>query len=236
MDFPARINQYIASKKNISRRQADKFIIEKRVKINGKIAVLGEKINENDNVEIDGESLKDTKKKFVYLAFNKPAGIVSNIAHKGQKGINDVLDYPIQIFPVGRLDKNSHGLILITNDGRVTEKMLHPKYKHEKEYVAKVSKTIDENFIKQMSQGVLIDEYKTKECKITKIGLKQFIIILTEGKKRQIRRMCSALGRKVLDLKRVRIMNIKLGNLKPGEYRELNKKELEKFLNSLGIK
>ncbi|MEA3272287.1 MAG: pseudouridine synthase [Patescibacteria group bacterium] len=235
MDFPARINQYITSKKNISRRQADKFIIEKRVKINEKIAVLGEKINEDDEVKIDGDSLKDVQKKFVYLAFNKPVGIVSNIAHRGQKGINDILDYPVQIFPVGRLDKNSHGLIILTNDSHITEKLLHPKHKHEKEYVVKTSKVVTQEFLEKMSQGVVIDGYKTKKCKVKKINPKQFRIILTEGKKRQIRKMCSVLGHKVLDLERVRIMDIKLANLKPGEYRELRNTELEKFLKNLKI-
>lgn len=230
-----RINRYIATKKDVSRRQADKLIIEKRVRINGKIAILGDKIGETDEVEIDGSSLKDIKKKLIYLAFNKPVGIVSNIAQHGQKSIKDILNFPIQVFPVGRLDKDSHGIIILTNDGRITEKLLHPKHKHEKEYIVKVNKLITEEFLKTMSQGVVISGYRTKKCRIKKIKSKKFKIILTEGKNRQIRKMCSVLNYKVLNLERIRIMNIELENLKIGKFRELNGNELKKLLDNLKI-
>lgn len=230
-----RINQFIAKKLNYSRRQADRLIVAKKVKINNRVAVLGDRVDENDKVLLNNKLVCGDKELF-YLLFNKPIGIVSNLAHdKSQKGIKDILKYPNQVFPVGRLDKESHGLIILTNDSRITEKLLHPSHQHEKEYVVLVDKKITEDFLKQLRNGVDIDGYKTKKTYVKKITPKKFKITLTEGKNRQIRRMCESLGYKVLDLKRIRILNLKLDNLKPGEYKELRGKKLKEFLEELKI-
>lgn len=229
--YPVRINKYLALKNVCARREADELIVQKKVKINGKIAVLGAKVNENDKVVVEG-----FKKKLVYLAFNKPKGVITHSAEEGETAIKDVQDFGEDIFPLGRLDKDSCGLILLTNDGRVTDKLLNPKYEHEKEYIVRVVKPIDGLFMKKMEQGIkLEDGYVTKKCKVTKISSDRFSIVLTEGKKHQIRRMCDVLGYAIKHLERRRIMNIKLLRLQPGEYREIKGKELEDFLKSLGL-
>jgi 23S rRNA pseudouridine2604 synthase len=232
MEYPMRINKYLASKNICSRREADELVRLGKVKINGKKAVLGDKILENDKVEL----LKNYQKKLVYFAYNKPIGIVTHSPQNSEKSILDVINFPYKVFPVGRLDKDSWGLILLSNDGRITDKILNPKKEHEKEYHVRVNKIISESFLNKMPRGVRLDDgYKTKECKVQKINEAMFSIILTEGKKRQIRRMCTTLGFAVSDLKRIRIMNIELGKLKPGEMREIKGKELEEFLKKLNI-
>ena len=228
INYPIRINRYLFLKKYCSRREADRLIEKKEIKINGKIAVLGQKIEKDDKVEI-----KTAKKKKVYLAFNKPKGIVTHNPVKGQKGIDDILNYKTKIFPLGRLDKDSHGLIILTNDGRITNALLNPNKKHDKEYLVIVDKRIDLNFIKQIEKGVDIGNYHTKPAKIKKVAPRKFYITLTEGKKHQIRRMCSALKYEVKDLKRTRIMNIQLKNLKHGKFREIKNDELKEFLSNL---
>jgi 23S rRNA pseudouridine2604 synthase len=239
--YPVRINKYLAHQKICARREADELILQKKVKINGKIAILGDKVLVNDKVNVESFS-----KKLVYFAFNKPKGIITHSPQNGEKEIKDILNFNEEIFPVGRLDKNSSGLIILTNDGRLTDKLLNPKYNHEKEYIIKVNKKIDNFFLKKMAGGVKItpqdgaplrgnDGYITKKCEVTKISSEKFSIILTEGKKHQIRRMCDALGYGVVNLERRRIMNIKLGNLLSGDFREIKGYELKELLKSLGL-
>jgi len=229
--YPVRINKYLAHQKICARREADELILQKKIKINGRVAVLGDKVLEKDKVTVEGVG-----KKLVYLAFNKPKGIITHSPQLGEKEIKDVLDVPKGVVPVGRLDKNSSGLIILTNDGRLTDKLLNPEYNHEKEYVIKVNKKIDGLFLKKMGEGVKLDGgYITKKCSVTKISSERFSIILTEGKKHQIRRMCDVFGYGVVNLERRRIMNIKLGNLLPGDYREIKGYELSGLLKSLGL-
>ncbi len=231
-----RINKYLALKKISTRRGADELIKEKKVFINGKLATLGDKINEKDKVEIKGDK---NPKIYVYFAYHKPIGIITHSPGEKETDIKENIQnskMPKDVFPIGRLDKDSHGLIILTNDGRITDQLLNPKYIHEKEYIVKTSNKLRSNFKQKMEAGVNIEGYKTKKCKVQIINDFTFKIILTEGKKHQIRRMCSALFQEIADLKRIRIMNIKLDSLKPNAYREINGKELNIFLESLGMK
>lgn len=230
--YPIRINRYLFLKGYCSRREADRLIEKGQIKINGKIALIGQKIDEKDKVEIS-KKVEQIAEDRVYLAFNKPRGIVTHDPQEGQESIEDVLKYPKKVFPLGRLDKESEGLILLTNDGRITNALLNPEENHEKEYLVEVNHRLSLDAIKKIENGVIIDKYKTKPAKIKKITPREFHIILTEGKKHQIRRMCSALNLEVVSLKRIRVMSIKLGNLKPGQYREMKGAELKKFLSDL---
>ncbi len=217
--YPMRINKYLALKKISTRRGADELVQNKKVFINGKLAKLGSKVNEKDKVEVRGAK----KKEYQYYAYNKPMGI-ETASPRGD------------LFPLGRLDKNSHGLLILTNDGRITDALLNPKYFHEKEYLVKTTNKLRSNFKEKMEQGVNIESqenYVTKKCKVTIVNNFTFRITLTEGKKHQIRRMCSALFQEITDLKRERIMNIKLGNLKPNSLREIRGEELATFLGHL---
>jgi len=230
--YPVRINKYLAYKKICARREADELISQKKVKINGRIAILGDKVNEKDNVVVENNG----QKKLVYIAFNKPKGVITHSPQKGEEEIKDIVNIKEKVFPVGRLDKNSSGLIILTNDGRLTDKLLNPEYNHEKEYIIKVDKKIDNSFLKRMAVGVKLDDgYVTKKCIITKISENRFSIVLTEGKKHQIRRMCAALGYVILNLERRRIMNIKLGSLQQGDFREIKGYELNELLKSIGL-
>jgi len=211
-----RINKYLALKKISTRRGADELVKEKKVSINGKLAILGSQVNEKDVVEVKGAK----QKKYLYFAYNKPIGIETTSPREG-------------LFPLGRLDKNSHGLLILTNDGRITDQLLNPKYFHEKEYVVKTSNKLRSNFKQKMENGVNIEGYMTKKSFVTIINDFIFRIILTEGKKHQIRRMCSSLFQEIADLKRERIMNIKLGNLKPNALREIKGEELTTFLDQV---
>lgn len=232
--FPIRINKYLAYNNFCTRRAADKIIKSGRVKINNRLAVLGDKVEKDDNVVIDKNICRN--KKLVYLAYNKPRGIVTHSPQDKEKSIEDVFKFSQKIFPVGRLDKDSHGLIILTNDGRITEHLLNPDYRHEKEYIVMVDRTLSPGFIKNMSEGVILnDGYRTKSAIVKKIDDLTFSIILTEGKKRQIRRMCERLERKVQDLKRIRIMNINLEKIKSGEARKINGQELKDLLENIGI-
>lgn len=229
--YPMRINKYLAAKKIASRREVDELIVQGKVKINGRKAKLGEMISENDKVELEGDL-----KKLVYLAFNKPQGVVTHSPKEGETGIADILKYGGKVFPVGRLDKDSRGLIILSNDGRITDRLLNPASYHEKEYEVRVDNLITNVFIKQMSGGVSLGGgYITKKCAVEKIDDFSFSIILTEGKNRQIRRMCEVLGYEALDINRVRIMNIKLGNLKPASYRMISGEDLSGFLRDLQL-
>lgn len=232
MEFPIRINKYLSQKNIASRREADELIKLGLVKINGRKAVLGDKVLEKDIVEVR----PDLKKRLAYYAYNKPVGIITHSPQGEEKSIADLTVFPEEVYPVGRLDKDSWGLIIMTNDGRITGKLLSPEENHEKEYIVEVNKPLTESFIRKMTRGVkLEDGYRTRQAKLAKINEYTFSIILTEGKKRQIRRMCTALGYTVIDLKRIRIMNITLKNLKAGEFREIKGLELEKLLVDLGI-
>ncbi|MBU3822683.1 23S rRNA pseudouridine(2604) synthase RluF [Flavobacteriaceae bacterium XHP0103] len=227
-----RINKYLSEVGYCSRREADKLIEAGRVTINGKVPEMGTKIATDDVVAVDGKNIKDTKESFVYLAFNKPVGIVCTTDTRVEKdNIIDFINYPKRIFPIGRLDKPSEGLILLTDDGDIVNKILRASNNHEKEYIVTVDKPISQTFIQRMSNGVPILDTVTKKCKVEKLGTYEFKIVLTQGLNRQIRRMCEYLNYEVQTLKRVRIMNIKL-DVPIGKYRELNKEEM-KELNQL---
>ena len=232
IEYPIRINRYLALKGYFTRRGADELIFQKRVKINGAIAKLGDKVKEGDKVDV---SASGPRKTFVYYAYYKPEGIVTHTPQEGERSIAQAFKSNETLFPLGRLDKNSEGLIILTNDGRVTDRLLNPEYGHEKEYLVKVNKPIDREFVRRMTKGVPIEGYKTKPAHFDQMGDKNFRLIITEGKKHQIRRMCTALGYEVIWLKRVRIMNVTLGNLRAGEGRQLKGKELEIFLKNLGL-
>ncbi|MFZ2149976.1 MAG: pseudouridine synthase [Minisyncoccia bacterium] len=214
--YPMRINKYLAWKKISTRRGADELVESKKVFINKKLAVLGSKVEQKDIVEVKGAP----KKTYEYLAYNKPIGVETDSPKAG-------------LFPIGRLDKASHGLLILTNDGRITDRLLNPKYFHEKEYVVRTSNKLRSNFKQKMEAGVNIEGYLTQKCQVKILSPFTFKVILTEGKKHQIRRMCSALFQEVADLKRERIMNIKLGTLKPKGMREIKGKELADFLNPI---
>lgn len=213
-----RINKYLALKKIATRRGADELVKAKRVFINGKLAVLGSQAEESDTIEVRGTK----KKNYRYFAYNKPIGVETSSPRE-------------DLFPIGRLDKNSHGLLILTNDGRITDQLLNPKYYHEKEYVVRTSNKLRSSFKKKMEAGVNIEGYQTRPCRIKILNENTFRITLTEGKKHQIRRMCSALFQEIADLKRERIMNIKIGNLKSNNLREIKGDELDVFLKSLGL-
>ncbi|MBO8234117.1 pseudouridine synthase [Prochlorococcus marinus XMU1419] len=222
-----RINKYLSEVGYCSRRGADKLIEEGKVTINGKIPEMGTKIKDGDHVEVDGQIVGKLKKqKNVYLIFNKPVGIVCTTDVKVERdNIIDFIKYPTRIFPIGRLDKKSEGLIFLTDDGDIVNKILRARNNHEKEYVVSVNRPINRDFIHSMSNGVEILETKTKKCLVEQLGPKKFKIILTQGLNRQIRRMCESLGYRVKSLKRIRIMNIKL-DVPTGVYREFTNAEL----------
>ena len=207
--LPKRLNKYLSEAGFCSRRSADKLIDEGRVKINGILATMGEKVNPQDEIEVDGKIIKKNKKISTYIAFNKPLGIVCTTDTRVEKNnIIDFINYPTRIFPIGRLDKDSEGLILLTDDGDIVNKILRSSNNHEKEYIVTIDKTISQTFIKRMSEGVPILDTITKPCKIQKLSRNSFRITLTQGLNRQIRRMCEYLNYKVESLQRVRIMNI----------------------------
>ena len=222
-----RINKYLSEVGYCSRRRADRLIEEGKVKINGEISEIGTKVDDCDLVEVEGQIIeKSTKQKKIYLAFNKPVGIVCTTNREVEPdNIIDFIKYPKRIFPIGRLDKLSEGLIFLTNDGDIVNKILRARNNHEKEYIVSVNRPINKEFIQTMSNGVEILETITKNCFIKKLGSKKFKIILTQGLNRQIRRMCETLDYRVISLKRVRIMNIKL-DVPTGKYREFTKEEL----------
>jgi len=225
-----RINKYLSEVGYCSRREADKLILEGKVTINGKIPEIGTKVIDSDKVEVKGQIIEKSKRqKNIYLAFNKPVGIVCTTDRKEEpNNIIDFIKYPKRIFPIGRLDKLSEGLIFLTNDGDIVNKILRARNNHEKEYIVKVNNPINSDFIQSMSNGVEILGTITKNCFVKQLGPKKFKIILTQGLNRQIRRMCEALGYRVRSLKRVRIMNIKL-DVPIGEYREFSKEELSEL-------
>ena len=227
-----RINKFLSEVGYCSRREADKLIEAGRVTINGKVPEMGTKISKNDVVQVDGKQISNTNEGFVYLAFNKPIGIVCTTDTRVEKdNIIDYINYHKRIFPIGRLDKPSEGLILLTDDGDIVNKILRAGYNNEKEYLVTVNKPISQNFIERMSNGVPILDTISKKCTVEKLGTYEFRIILTQGLNRQIRRMCEYLDYEVETLKRIRIMNIKL-DIPVGTHRELTEVEF-KEMNAL---
>ena len=227
-----RVNKFLSEVGYCSRRRADRLIEEGKVTINGKIPEMGSKVEKGDQVEVEGQIIEKSTKKNIYLAFNKPAGIVCT-TDRGIETDNiiDFIKYPTRIFPIGRLDKPSEGLIFLTNDGDIVNKILRARNNHEKEYIVTVNRPINREFIQTMSNGVEILDTITKKCIVKQLDKKKFSIILTQGLNRQIRRMCESLDYRVQSLKRIRIMNIKL-DIPTGKYREFTKKELSE-LNEL---
>ena len=229
-----RINKYLSEAGVCSRRGADRLIEEGRVSVNGTLAFLGSVVNKEDEVRVDGNLVKAVAKK-VLIAFNKPRGIVCTTADPKSKDVNiiEYINYPERIFPVGRLDKDSEGLILLSNDGDLSNKIMKARNFHEKEYEVEVDKPFDDEFLKRMSEGVPILDTVTRKCMLKHTGKTSFNIILTQGLNRQIRRMCEYFGYKVVRLRRIRIMNIKLGNLKSGTYRNITDKEYAELTKGL---
>ncbi len=227
-----RINKYISEAGKASRRGADKLITEGRVTVNGKKATIGSQVEPGDDVKVDGNQIYVARDN-VYIALNKPIGITST-TEKGVKGnIVDLVNHSIPVFHIGRLDKDSEGLILLTNDGDIVNEILRSENRHEKEYIVSVDRPISPEFLKNMSEGVQILDTTTLPCKIEKLSKYDFQIILTQGLNRQIRRMCEALGYNVYRLQRIRVMNIQLKNLPVGQWRYLSKKEKERLFNDL---
>jgi len=224
-----RLNKYLSEAGYCSRRAADKLIDAGRVTLNGKVPEMGTKVAIGDQVHVDGQLIENSNTKSVYLALNKPIGIVCTTDTRVEKdNIIDFINYHKRIFPIGRLDKPSEGLILLTDDGDIVNKILRASNNHEKEYIVTVDKPISQTFIERMSGGVPILDTVTKKCNVEKLGKFEFKIILTQGLNRQIRRMCEYLDYEVQTLKRTRIMNIKL-DIPVGEYRELTSKEMEEL-------
>ncbi len=226
-----RLNKYLSEAGYCSRREADRLIDAGKVTVNDKVPEMGTKVSSNDVVKVDGEVISERQKDFVYLAFNKPVGIVCTTDTRVEKdNIIDFINYPKRIFPIGRLDKPSEGLILLTDDGDIVNKILRASNNHEKEYVVTVDKPISQTFIERMAGGIYIEELgkRTKKCDVKKIDKNTFSIILTQGLNRQIRRMCEYLNYDVLSLKRIRIMNIQL-DVPVGRYRELSEEEFKKL-------
>lgn len=220
------LNKFISSTGICSRREADKIIAEGRVTINGKPSQLGNRVFMGDIVKVDGKPLQ-AKPKTLYIALNKPVGIVSTTDSKEKKNIVRYINHPERLFPIGRLDKPSEGLIFLTNDGDIVNKILRAGNNHEKEYIVTVNKEINEDFVKRMSNGIPILGTITKKCKVEKLSKYVFKITLTQGLNRQIRRMCEYLGYEVTKLKRTRIMNVSLNGIKYGDWRELTSQEIE---------
>jgi len=224
-----RLNKYISETGVCSRREADKWIEAGRVTCNGSLAVLGTQVGEADEIRVDGRLL-GRRKKQIYIALNKPAGITCTTETHVEGNIIDLIGHAERIFPIGRLDKESEGLILLTNDGDIVNEILRSENNHEKEYLVTVERAVTDLSLKMMADGVKIMGEITKPCKVARVNEKTFRMILTQGLNRQIRRMCSALGYRVQHLRRVRIINIGLGTLAPGEWRELAEAEVAALL------
>ncbi|MGV2886745.1 pseudouridine synthase [Paenibacillus taichungensis] len=228
-----RINKYISETGYCSRRETNRLIAAGRITINGKVCEKGADVEPEDIVLIDGQEIPFNDREPVYLALNKPIGIVCTAAEQVEGNIIQYVNYPSRIFAIGRLDKASEGLIFLTNDGDIVNKMMRSEHNHDKEYVVTVDKPVTDEFVREMSQGVEIMNVVTKPCEVYKHSENVFRIILTQGLNLQIRRMCKALGYRVLKLERIRIMNVTLDGLERGQWRHLEKQELEKLLSML---
>lgn len=223
-----RLNKFLSESGFCSRRQADKLIEEKRITVNGKLPELGTKVSVADRIAVDGKAIEQKKEDNIYLAFNKPVGIECTTNEKVRDNIITFINYPKRIFPIGRLDKDSEGLILLTDDGDIVNKILRASNFHEKEYLVTVNKTIAPSFLEKMSQGVPILDTVTRKCKVEKVNDLTFKIVLTQGLNRQIRRMCEYFDYEVIKLRRIRIVNILL-DVPIGKYRLLRKEEVEQL-------
>ena len=234
-EFPMRINKYLALHNHGTRRGADELVEKGQVFINGRRAVVGDKVNAQDTVDVRRSGKQPT---YAYFAYNKPVGLVTLAQNKSEKDIVRSLPKEItqlKVFPIGRLDKDSEGLIILTNDGRVTDRLLNPKFDHDKTYEVKTKLPLRANFKEKMESGVEIEGYMTKPAKVEAMREKSARITITEGKTHQVRRMIVALFNEVTSLRRVRIMNIKIGTLATGSYRKIEGAELEEFLKGLGL-
>lgn len=227
------LNKYISSSGFCSRREADRYIEEARVTINEEVAMLAARVQPGDVVAVDSEIIKVSRKQSLYIACNKPKGITSTTDPNDRSNIIYYINHPKRIFPIGRLDKDSEGLILLTNDGDIVNKILRADNEHEKEYIVSVNKPVTSEFLKSMSGGLPILGTKTKPCIVKQTGTKSFKIILIQGLNRQIRRMCEYLSYEVISLKRIRIMNITIGNLPVGKWRNLSPVETDAMNASL---
>lgn len=225
---PIRLNKYLSEVGVCSRRQADRYVEEGRITVDGAPAQMGQKVLESQRICIDGKEITVNRKR-VILAVNKPRGIVCTTEKREKDNIVDFIGYPERIYPMGRLDKDSQGLILMTNDGELMDQILRARNHHEKEYLVRVNKPVTMDFLRQMREGVPILDTVTRPCQVEKTAPYMFRIVLTQGLNRQIRRMCEALDYRVRWLKRVRIMNINLGDLPEGEYREITGEELKQL-------
>ena len=237
MEEKMRLQKYMSQAWICSRRKAEEYIEKWLVKVNWEVAKIGQSvIPGKDKIEMLDKIVKD-QKKLVYYKFNKPRGIVTTCAQNDERNILDIVDIKERVFPIGRLDKDTTWLILLTNDGRLANYLMHPNYKHEKEYIVETIWPIDDKALSRMSKWVkILDWYRTKACKINRIAAGKYSIVLTEWKNRQIRRMAEAVWKKVKKLKRIRIENIELWNLQTGDYRHLSKKEVDNLFNRLWIK
>ena len=232
MDEQLRINKYLSSIGYCSRREADRLLEQGKIQVDGHTAFVGERITKEQYITVNGIPVGEKPREIV-IAFNKPKGIVCTSSVKEKNNIVDYLNFTTRIYPVGRLDKDSTGLILLTNDGELTDRILRGKNNHEKEYLVTVQKPLRPEIVRAMEQGVPILDIMTRPCQIIQIDSHTFRIILTQGLNRQIRRMCEYFGYKVITLKRVRVMNIHLGELKEGTWREITGNELEELKNAL---
>ena len=230
--YPVRINRYLYLTQVCSRREADRLIAAGKVFVNGTPAVLGQQVRENDTVEVAPEAARRT---YRYFRYHKPRGIVSHNPQRDERSVEDVSGLGSSVFPVGRLDKDSRGLMLLTDDGRIVHTLLHPEHAHEREYEVRVDKHIKERDLKRLARGVDIEGYTTKPARVSRIGDTAFSIVLTEGKKHQIRRMCAALGYQVHDLTRTRMLHLALGTLPEGAHRALSETEKDELLRAAGI-
>lgn len=232
MEGKIRINKFLSASGYCSRREADRLLEKKRVTIDGRIAELGDRVSEGQNICVDGNRVQEQREQIV-IAFHKPVGVVCTSSKKDKNNIVDFIHFGHRIYPVGRLDKDSTGLILLTNDGELTDRILRGKNGHEKEYIVTVNKPLKKEILAAMAQGVPILDTVTRPCKIDQVDERTFKIILTQGLNRQIRRMCEYFGYRVVTLKRERIMNIRLGSLEEGKWRYLTDHELQLLEESL---
>ena len=227
-----RINKFLSEAGIVSRRGADKWIEAGRVVINGQLAELGSQVQDGDDVEVDGKPVT-VEEQLVYIMLNKPVGITSTTERHVKGNVVDFVNHPLRIFHIGRLDKDSDGLLLLTNDGDIVNEILREEHGHEKEYIVTVDRPITDEFIRSMEKGVPILDTVTKPCTLKKLGARKFNITLTQGLNRQIRRMCTALGYNVVSLRRMRIMNVTLGHLPVGQWRDLTATERTTLFNEL---
>lgn len=236
MEETVRLNKFLSEKGICSRREADRLVDEGKVMVNGVCAVMGQKVSSADEIVVDGKKVSTKQVKPVLIAVNKPAGIVCTTARfEGEKNIVDMVKYPTRIYPIGRLDKESEGLILMTNLGDLANEISKASNSHEKEYVVTVNNQVTESFLDKMRRGMHLEELNadTMPCVCTKTGNREFHIILKQGLNRQIRRMCAACGYRVETLKRIRIMNIHLGNITQGNFRNVTDAEFDKLIKTL---